>query len=181
MKTIRLTNIDSEIFKNAFLNFKKFVSSDFEFNFDNFELSTRLDDFDKWHLVTLAQFYGGDLFRKKTEIEFIRLQSVDIPFTIEYDLPKITFKTAWNDNIEFNPAYLNSADFFLTDNLVKILSNNSKQLLLDNEIDLNLGQSVCLSSIKYAYFIVDKTLVLILTERYNAKVTHLFNIKWNEI
>ena len=181
MTTIKLTNIDIEIFKNAFSNFEKFVSSGFEFNFDSLELSTSLDDFDKWHLVTLAQFYGGDIFRKKNELEIIGFQLVNIEFKIDYNLPKIIFKSEWNDNIELNPAYLNSADFFLTNKLIKILSNNSKQFLKDNVPDFDLGQSVFLNSNKYAYFITHNTLVLIRTEGYSAKITHLFKTKWNEI
>jgi hypothetical protein len=180
MKTIRLTNIDIEIFKNSFSNFKKFVSSDFEFNFDNFELSTSLDGFDKWHLVTLATFYGGDLFRKKNEIVIEEFQSVNISFKIDYNLPKVKFKSKWGDIIEFNPAYLHSADFFLTDKLSKILSEHSKLILKENEPDFNFGQSIFLSSKKYAYFITNKTLVLVLTERDNAQITHLFQIRWNE-
>lgn len=181
MKAIKLTNIDIEIFKNAFSNFKKFVSSDFEFNFENCELSTNLDDFDKWHLVTLATFYGGDLFRNKNEIVIEGFQSVDISFKIDYNLPKVKFISKWDDNIELNRAYLHSADFFLTDKLIKILSENSKRILKENAPDFDFGQSVFLNSKKYAYFITNKTLVLIQTERDNAKITHLFKIRWNEI
>ena len=181
MKTIKLTNIDIEIFKDAFSNFKKFVSSDFEFDFDNFELSTSLDGFDKWHLVTLATFYGGDIFRKKNKIVIDGFQSVDISFKIEYNLPKVKFKSKWGDNIELNPAYLNSADFFLTDKLIKMLSENSKLILKENVPDFDFGQSVFLSSKKYAYFITNKNLVLLFTGRDNAKITHLFEIRWDEI
>ena len=181
MKTIKLTNIDIKIFKDAFSKFKKNVSSDFEFDFDNFELSTSLDDFDKWHLVTLATFYGGDLFRKKNEIVIEEFQPVNISFKIDYNLPKVIFKSKWDDIIELNPAYLHSADFFLIDKLIKMLSQNSKLILKENAPDFDFAQSVFLNNKKYAYFISDKTLVLILTERDNAKITHLFQIRWNEI
>jgi len=181
MKTIKLTNIDIEIFKDSFSNFKKFVSSDFEFNFDNYELSTSLDDFDKWHLATLATFYGGDIFRKKNEIVIDGFQSVNINFKIDYNLPKVKFKSKWDDIIELNPAYLHSADFFLTDKFIKMLSANSKLVLKENAPDFNFGQSVFLNSKKYAYFITNKTLVLIITEGENAKITHLLKIRWNEI
>jgi hypothetical protein len=181
MKAIKLTNIDIDIFKNAFSNFKKFVSSDFEFDFDSFELSTSLEDFNKWHLVTLATFYGRDIFRKKNEIVIDGFQSVNISFKIDYDLPKVKFKSKWDDIIELSPAYLHSADFFLTDKLIKMLSENSKLILKKNAPDFDFGQSVFLNSKKYAYFITNKTLVLILTERDNAKITHLFEIRWNEI
>jgi hypothetical protein len=33
MKTIQLKNIELEVFESAFSNFKKFVSSDFEFDY----------------------------------------------------------------------------------------------------------------------------------------------------
>lgn len=181
MKTIKLTNIDIEIFKEAFSNFKKFVLSDFEFDFDNFELSTKLDVFNKWHLVTLASFYGGNLFRKKNEIVISGYQSVDISFKIDYNLPKVKFKSKWDDIIELNPAYLHSADFFLTDKLIKMLSENSKLIIKDIAPNFDFRQSVFLNSMKYAYIITNKTLVLILTERDNAKITHLFEIRWDEI
>lgn len=181
MKTIKLTNIDIEIFKNSFSNFKKFVSSDVEFDFDNFELSTSLDDFDKWRLVTLATFYGGDLFRKKNQIVIKGLQTLNINFKINYNLPKVRFESKWGDILELKPAHLHSADFFLTDKLIKMLSENSKLILKENVPDFDFGQAVFLNRKKYAYFITNKTLVLIETEKDNAKITHLFEIRWNEI
>ncbi|MBV7441703.1 hypothetical protein KRX57_09745 [Weeksellaceae bacterium TAE3-ERU29] len=179
MKAIKLTNIDIKIFKDAFSNFKRFVSSDFEFNFENCELSTSLDDFDKWHLVTLATFYGRDLFRKKNEIVIEGFQFVNISFKVDYNLPKVKFKSKWGDIVELNPAYLYSAELFLTDRLIKMLSENSKLILKENISDFE--QSVFLDSKKYAYFMTNKTLVLIQTEGDNAKITHLFKIRWNEI
>lgn len=181
MKAIKLTNIDIEIFKDAFSNFKKFVSSDFEFNFENCELSTSSDDFDKWHLVTLATFYGGDLFRKKNEIVIEGFQLVNISFKIDYNLPKVKFKSKWGDIIELTSAYLHSAEFFLTDRLIKMISENSKLILKENIPDFDFEQSVFLDSKKYAYFMTNKTLVLIQTKGDNAKITHLFKIRWNEI
>ena len=181
MKTIKLTNIDIEIFKNVFSNFKKFVSSDFEFDFDKSELSTSLDDFNKSHFLTLATFYGGYIFRKKNKIVIDGFQSVNISFKIDFNLPKVKIKSKWDDIIELNPAHLNSAEFFLTDKLIKMLSENSKLILKENIPDFDFGQSVTLNIKKYAYFISNKTLVLILTESDNAKITHLFEIRWYEI
>ena len=181
MKKIRLSNIDLELFKDSFSNFKKFVTSDFEFDFVSKELSTKSIDFDKWHLVTLATFYGGDLFRNNNELAFSDFQAVQIPFKIDYNLPKITLTTKWNDKIEFNPAYLHSADFYLTANLIKMISENSKLILKDKMPYFDFDQSVFLSKKKYAYFIKNKTLVFIETENYNAEITHLFEISWYEI
>ena len=180
MKTIKLTNINIEIFKESFLNFKKFVSSDIEFNFGTYELSTKLDDFDKWHLVTLAQIYGGDIFRKQNELEIVNTESVNIHFEIDYNLPSVKYTSEWNDEIEFYPAYLNSADFYLIDKLNRILSNPSKQIIKDQIHDFDFGQSVFLVN-KYAYFISNKTLVFIKTNGNKARITNLFELNWNEI
>jgi hypothetical protein len=181
MKTIKLSNIDVEIFRDSFFNFQKFVTSNFEFDFDNLELSTSSDDFNKWHLVTLATFYGSDLFRKNNEIIIDEFQLTNINFKIDYNLPKLRFKSNWNDNIEFDPAYLHSADLFLTSKFVKLLSINSAQILKENAPNFNLEQSFFMDSEKYAYFMTDKTLILIKTKGNNATVTHLFKIRWNEI
>lgn len=181
MKTIKLTHIDIGLFKDAFLTFKKFVSSDFEFNVENSELSTSLDDFDKGHLVTLASFYGSDLFWKKNEIIIEEFQSVNINFKIDYNSPKVKLKSNWNDIIELNPAYLDLADYYLTDKLINVISENSKLTLMENLPDFDFEQSVLLNSKKYAYFIANKTLVLIQTKGDHAKITHLFKVRWNEI
>ena len=178
---IKLQNIDLELFKTSFSNFKRFVKSDFEFDFVNLELSTSSVDFDKWHLITLASFYGGDLFRKNKELVIKTFQEVNIYFKIDYNLPKISFETKWNDKIEFNPAYLNSADFYLTDKLTNILSENSKIILKEKIPNFEFGQNFYFAKNKYAYIIINKTLIFILTENNNAKITHLFEIDWNEI
>lgn len=181
MKQIKLSNIDIELFEKSFSNFKRFVSSDFEFNFESQELSTKSLDFDKRHLVTLASFYGGDLFRKNNELVINNFQTVDITFKIDYNAPKIAFITKWNDRIELNPAYLHSADFYLVHKLDNILSEKSKLIITEKVPNFDFRQSIFLSPKKYAYVITDKTLVFILTEGDNAGITHLFEISWNEV
>jgi hypothetical protein len=181
MKQIKLSNIDIELFKKSFSNFKIFVTSDFEFDFESQELSTNSSDFDKWHLVTLASFYGGDLFRKNNELVINASQAVNITFAIDYNLPKISFNTKWNDRIELNPAYLHSADLYLTNKLDNILSEKSKLIIKEKIPNFDFGQSVFFSPKKYAYVIINKTLVFIMAEKNNAEITHIFEVSWNEI
>lgn len=181
MNRIKLSNIDIELFRNSFTNFKRCVMSDFEFDYDNLELLTNSKDFDKWHLVTLASFYGGDLFGKNHEIIINDFQLTDLTFKIDFNVPKIKLITQWNDKIEINPAVLHSADFFLTNKLENKLSKKSKLFIKEKMPLLDFNQSVFQSPHQYAYFISDNTLVFILTERENAKITHLFKVAWNEI
>jgi hypothetical protein len=181
MKTIQLKNIELEVFESAFSNFKKFVSSDFEFDYQKQELSTYLDEFNKWHLVTLASFYGGDLFKRTNELEIVDVEQIEFKFKIDYNLPKVEIRSKWGDVIEFNPGHLHSADYFLTDNLNKMLSETAKYILQQNVPGIETIQSVFLSNKKYAYFISKDTLVIILAENNDAVVTKLFKIRWNEI
>ena len=186
MKKINLQNIDIDLFEKTFERFKKFVVSDFEFNFTNFELSTKSEDFDKWHLVTLGSFYGGNLFRKNNKLEIHKIQECKIPFKISYTSPKINLTTEWNNIIEITPGFLNSAEPFLTEKLENQISEKSKMILKNALPFFNFNQSPFFSEInnnnlKYAYFIIKENLIFIKVETENAEITTIFKISWNEI
>lgn len=76
MKTIKLTNIELEVQKQ--------------------ELSTYSDEFNKWHLVTLASFYGGDLFKRTNELEIVDVELIALKFKIDYNLPKVEIRSKWS-------------------------------------------------------------------------------------
>lgn len=181
MKQIKLSNIDTEIFRDSFKNFKRFTTSDIEFDCETLELRTNSTDFDKWHLITLASFYGGDLFRSNNEIVISEFQPSNIKFVIDYNQPNVRFTTNWKDNIEFNPAILNSADYFLTEKLYKSLSDESKLFIKEKMPFSVFEKSSLLSTKQFGYFIFCNTLVFVLTEREKAEITHLFKVNWNEI
>lgn len=181
MKQMKLSNINLEIFEKSFLNFKKLVSSDFEFDPDNQILKTNSEDFEKWHLVSLASSYGSDLFVRESKLLIIGYQSTNISFEIDYNQQAINFSTNWKQVIEFNPAHLCSADLFLTNKLGEILDEKSKITIKEKMPDFEFNQSIFQASKKYAYFIMDNTLVFVMTEKDKAEINHIFEICWNEV
>lgn len=181
MKEIQLQNIDIELFEISFSRFKKCVTSDLEFDFDARVLKTKSIEFDKGHLVALGSFYGGDQFIKRMELVINQVQKICISFEIGYNLKAIDIWTDWGDDVEFNPANLYSAELYWTDKLGKVLSVKSKQILKGVLPDFDFNQSAFKNNKRYAYFVLHRTLVLILVDGDNAEISHLFNVGWNEI
>ena len=187
MKKIKLSNINQSEFDKAFESFKKFVNSDIAYNNELNEIFTNAKEFDKWHLMTLASFYGGNLFRATNELELIQHQLCDIAFEKTYDSPSVKLKTDWNDEIEIKPSIMFDADSFLTKKLVDAMSNDSKTKLLKKMPTFNIEQSVyrvtkeALEFEHFAYIKIEDTLVFIRDEKEKATITNLWKVEWNEV
>jgi len=187
MKKIKLPNINQSEFIKAFESFKKFVNSDIEYNNYLNEIHTASKEFDKWQLMTLASFYGGNLFRATNELRLIEHQLCDVVFEKAYHSQSVELKTEWNDEIEIKPILMFDADSFLTKKLVNSISNNSKKQLIEKMPTLNTEQSVyrvtkeAMKFEHFAYIIIKSTLIFIRDEKEKATITNLWKIEWNEI
>ncbi len=187
MRKIELSNINQPEFIKAFDSFKRFVNSDIEYNKTLNEIYTTSKEFDKWHLMTLASFYGGNLFRATNQLKLIQHQLCDIVFEKSYDSPIVKLKTDWNEEIEIRPILMFDADSFITEKLVNAMSINSKTQLIEKMPNFNTEQSVyriteeALKFDNYAYIIIKNTLIFIKDEKEKATITNLWKIEWNEI
>ena len=89
--------------------------------------------------------------------------------------------TGWNKRIVFNPSVLLSGDSGMIWKFINMLSLNDKERLKNEIEDIDFEQSVSFRNDKYAYQIIDDTLILIKRQSEFWTIVSIYKTEWYDI
>jgi hypothetical protein len=177
---VRIT--DPEAFKEAWLQFKRHVERDIhaEMVDDYVVLKGAPSEGNKQYLFELASLYGGQRFYQNYRLRLLENQPCSIRIeSFEKEKVPIEINTRWNQRIEFYPGFLRFANSVIIRRFIDMMSVEDQEKLKNEVSDIDFDQPVSfVTDIKYAYGIIDNTLILIREQNRTFTITNLWRTEW---
>lgn len=175
---------EPESFDNAYKQFKGFVKSKIVVESNGGQASIKAEESkqNKWHLFTLASFYGSRVFEKNNKLRLLKNQSCNIIVPNPINNTPIKIITEWEKTVEFNPVFLSLAESSMINKFATYLSNEDKTKLKEEIHEFVFDKKVSfINGIKFSYQIIDEVLILIKSENGTTKIVSLWKTEWYEI
>lgn len=120
----RIKIVDKDVFKEAVDNFQRFLNSDIKIRIEEGDAIFDFDESEqsRWHLFTLASFYGSQLFNKRKRLRLLERQTCNVVVPKPITNQPIEIRTDWNQKILFNPVFLLTAESSMIRRFIDMLS-----------------------------------------------------------
>lgn len=180
----RIKIVDKDVFKEAVDNFQRFLNSDIKIRIEEGDAIFDFDESEqsRWHLFTLASFYGSQLFNKRKRLRLLERQTCNVVVPKPITNQPIEIRTDWNQKILFNPVFLLTAESSMIRRFIDMLSEYDQIKLKNANSDIDFAQPVSFKTeIKYAYQILGNTLILIKEQGELSTIVSLWKVEWYEV